>query len=310
MNLQDQLRKKVFVPSFFVQTVLVHLGALAALPFFSVKAFLFAFSAAAVFGYAMGIFHHMQLSHGSFDCHPILRRFGALLGTLTWRGPFAGPVKYAALHRIHHAYSDTELDPHSPETSLWHSFMGWFWRHSPLFLDYSAYSPLAKKVAEDRWLAWMDQNVNLLQFFWGLLCFGGAFGWSCFAGSALGEALSFGLQAVLFGVFVKTFLVIYLVNLVDVINHTVGYRNVETRDSSTNSFLMFALHLGGAVSWHNNHHARASYFSVKYRWWEFDLHLLMLRLLSVFGLVSNIKALSFVDGNRQPVLLAPSGRGA
>jgi fatty-acid desaturase len=188
--------------------------------------------------------------------------------------------------------------------------MGWFWRHSPFFLDYSAYSALAPKVAEDPWLAWMDRNVNLLQLFWGLACFLGAFGWSYFSGAALNECLGFGLKAVLFGVFVKTFLVIYLVNLVDVINHTVGYRNVDTRDGSTNSFLMFALHLGGAVSWHNNHHARASYFSVKYRWWEFDAHLQMLRVLAFFGLVSDIKALSFVNGKRRALVLAPSKRKA
>lgn len=87
----------------------------------------------------------------------------------------------------------------------------------------------------------------------------------------------------------KTILTFYLVNAVDVVNHTVGYRAYETTDQSTNSFIMAILHGGGAISWHNNHHAHMGYFTVKKNWWEFDLHHQLLRLLGLFGLVTDIK---------------------
>ena len=60
---------------------------------------------------------------------------------------------------------------------------------------------------------------------------------------------------------------------------------------STNSFLMAGIHLGGAISWHNNHHAHQEYFTVKKNWWEFDIHHIFLRLLQRFGLVWDIKIL-------------------
>jgi stearoyl-CoA desaturase (delta-9 desaturase) len=52
---------------------------------------------------------------------------------------------------------------------------------------------------------------------------------------------------------------------------------------------MGIVHLGGAISWHNNHHAHPAYFYVKRKWWEFDAHYMTLRILESLGAVSNIK---------------------
>ena len=111
--------------------------------------------------------------------------------------------------------------------------------------------------------------------------------------------LALGLEMVLYGVVVKTLIIVYAANLVDLINHTVGYRNYETGEHSTNSMIMGIVHLGGAISWHNNHHARPKYFSVKKQWWEFDAHRLMIQLFSLFGAVRNIQVL---DETKKPQL--------
>lgn len=103
-----------------------------------------------------------------------------------------------------------------------------------------------------------------------------------------------GLSYLTYGVFVKTFLVIWLINAVDVVNHTIGYSNYDAGDQSTNSFLMAILHGGGAISWHNNHHAHPSYFSVETKWWEFDLHLLYMRGLQKIGLIESINYLDLI----------------
>lgn len=298
MNLES-FSSKSFQGVYLIEAVVVHAGAVASLFFFTWKALLFAFGSAALFAYSMGIFHHMLLTHWSFDCHPALRRVGGLLGTLTWRGPFSGPVRYAAIHKVHHAFSDTAADPHSPREGLFHAMMGWFWWHSSRFRDFESYAPMVKRVSQDPWLSWMDRRVLGLQVLWGVVCFVG--GW------VFGD-LENGLRYLLFGVFVKTVIVLYAANAVDLINHTVGYRNFDTDDTSTNSLLMFALHLGGAISWHNNHHAHAGYFSVKSRWWEWDAHLLVLRFLSLFGWVSNIAVLDTVGGEKKVARLAPRSR--
>jgi fatty-acid desaturase len=143
-------------------------------------------------------------------------------------------------------------------------------------------------MANDSWYLFLDRNVNFLQSLWGMLCFavGGLVPW--LLGTTPAFSFENAVRYSIYGVFVRALLTLYLMNAVDLINHTVGYRAYETRDDSTNSFLMAFVHLGGAVSWHNNHHAHQQYFKVKKNWWEFDVHHLFLQGLSRFGWVWDI----------------------
>lgn len=270
---------QVFVPGMLIWTIVVHAIAFYTLIFaFDLKLFLIAFIMAMFTAYPMGIFHHMQLTHESFECKPWVTRVGALLGTLSWRGSFAPPLKYVAVHSVHHKFSDTEHDPHSPVNGLLHSFMGWFWQQFSGLYKFEEYQQyVADRWKNDAFLRFYDRYPNFLQFLLAALLL------------AIG-----GWKLVLYGIFVKTLIVLWAANTVDLINHTVGYRNYETKDHSTNSFFMAALHLGGAISWHNNHHAHPEYFSVRKKWWEFDAHYIFLRVLEKFGLVWNIRYLDQV----------------
>lgn len=298
MKLIEGHNRTVFHWSNFLQVALTHVVVIALAPWlFTWDALAFAFGAIVVFGYAMGIFHHMLLTHRSFACRPWLEKLGALMGTLTWRGPFAGPVRYVAMHRVHHAYSDTESDPHTPTKGIWHAWLAWFWNIPYGFAAPAQYDTYARDLLKQPFHVFLDRNVHLLQLSWAAVCFvlGSTTPW------ALGgqfDAVN-GARYMIYGVFVKSLLGWYLINAVDVINHTIGYRSYETDEGSTNSFLMLLLHGGGAVSWHNNHHAHMGYFMVRKNWWEFDLHYWFLRGLQVFGLVGNIKVR---DDYRNPVL--------
>src|SRR5262245_31208227 len=75
-------------------------------------------------------------------------RFFHVCTWLTQGSSFLSPRAYAILHRMHHAYSDTEKDPHSPHNSR--TLLG-------MQLDTLAvYTPLAQAkgepVAEKRFL--------------------------------------------------------------------------------------------------------------------------------------------------------------
>lgn len=274
INLVEGHNRKIFHGGYLLQVIVVHGLCLWCLLaqfdwFLAISSTLIALSMA----YAMGIFHHMQLTHNSFQSHRLVTYIGVLWGTLSWRGPFAPPLKYVAGHTVHHAYADTEFDPHTPTDGLFHAFMGWFWK-LPFGLykreHYLNYVP--KRLLDDNVLRWMDKNCNFIQFVWALLAF--ALGGWIYVGYFVG---------------VKTVVVLWGANAVDVINHTHGYRNFETADQSTNSFVMAAIHLGGAISWHNNHHAEPDYFTVKMNWWEIDAHYSFLKILEKLGLASNIK---------------------
>lgn len=284
MSNKSKLSERQFQPRYLVWILFLHTFCLIGL-FYSThyELLILSYGLAMLTAYSMGIFHHMYLSHKSFEASPWLKNLGVLFGTLTWRGPMAAPIRYAAMHRIHHRYSDKASDPHSPEHGILHALIGWNWFHSDVFQEKDAYFKLAPSwVRKDKFIVFCNNNVNLLQFGFAALLF--------LLGYAI-KGITLGLELVLYGVGIKTLIVVYAANLVDLINHTVGYRNFETGEHSTNSMIMGVVHLGGAISWHNNHHARPKYFSVKKQWWEFDAHRLMIQFFQLFGAVRNIQVL-------------------
>src|ERR1700756_4518416 len=59
-------------------------------------------------------FLHRYSSHKMFTMNKFWERFFYLFTFLTQGSSFLNPRAYAIMHRMHHAYSDTEKDPHSP----------------------------------------------------------------------------------------------------------------------------------------------------------------------------------------------------
>ncbi len=57
------------------------------------------------------VYCHRCLAHRAFRVHPVL---ASLLDTYFQATGGASPQTWAAIHRLHHRYADTPLDPHSP----------------------------------------------------------------------------------------------------------------------------------------------------------------------------------------------------
>src|ERR1043166_5218185 len=55
--------------------------------------------------------YHRGLAHGALRLHPVLRR--AVIAGGNWVTGL-DPKAWVVMHRLHHAYSDTPSDPHSP----------------------------------------------------------------------------------------------------------------------------------------------------------------------------------------------------
>jgi stearoyl-CoA desaturase (delta-9 desaturase) len=181
--------------------------------------------------------------------------------------------------------------------------MGWFWKMPRGLSEPALYETYAADLARDPWHRFLDRNVHLVQLAWGVFCFTLGTFWPCFWGGA--PSVFNGAGFVVYGVFLKTLECLYIGNVVDWLNHAPrlgGYRNYETGDRSANNGILAALHWGGAVCWHNNHHANPAYFTVKRRWWEFDAHYWVLTAASKIGLIWNIRVLN--DGKVE--VLAPA----
>jgi stearoyl-CoA desaturase (delta-9 desaturase) len=64
-------------------------------------------------------FLHRYGAHKMFTMNKFWEKFFYLFAWITQGSSYLNPRAYAILHRMHHAYSDTEKDPHTP-----HFFQG------------------------------------------------------------------------------------------------------------------------------------------------------------------------------------------
>ena len=69
--------------------------------------------------------------------------------------------------------------------------------------------------------------------------------------------------------------------------HVFGARPYKSKDHSRNNFLFGILALG--EGWHNNHHAFPNSARHGLKWWQFDLSWVVIRTMSLLGMVWNVK---------------------
>lgn len=79
------------------------------------------FVATTLFGLGNTVGYHRLLTHRGFVVPWWVRDFWTLLGA-THSG---SPLMWVGLHRLHHAKSDGEEDPHSPIRGFWYAHCGW-----------------------------------------------------------------------------------------------------------------------------------------------------------------------------------------
>src|SRR6187431_904809 len=64
--------------------------------------------------FAQTFFHHRYGAHKMFTMSPFWEKFFFIFTWVTQGSSYLNARAYAIMHRMHHAYSDTEKDPHSP----------------------------------------------------------------------------------------------------------------------------------------------------------------------------------------------------
>jgi stearoyl-CoA desaturase (delta-9 desaturase) len=186
---------------------------------------------------------HRYYSHKSFEFKSAaLKWVCTLVAILTGRG---SPLGWVYVHRLHHAYSDQDGDPHSPH-NLGFKLFGFrhIEDHSGKMKVFLVKELMTKEqLFINKWyfaiiLAWLVLlgciNISLIYFAWIL----------------------------------PVMLVQLSQNCFNYFAHMHGHRNFETKDTSTNNIWLWPFILGDA--WHNNHHANAARYETKVLWWEFD----------------------------------------
>jgi stearoyl-CoA desaturase (Delta-9 desaturase) len=170
---------------------------------------------------------------------------------------FLNPRAYAIIHRMHHAYSDTEKDPHSPHfiKDVW----GLMVQTKNIYLSYRNFKTEPEAQFVDRYPTWtFIDNIGDL---WITRLF--------FIAFYIGFYVMFANHWWLFLLLPIHFLMGPLHGaIVNWCGHKYGYSNFDNSDHSKNSIPLDFLMLGELFQ--NNHHMKPNDANFAKRWFEFD----------------------------------------
>ncbi len=223
---------------------------------------------AALYGvriFAIGAGYHRYFAHRAFRTS---RVFQFVLAFLAQTSAQRGVLWWAAHHRRHHKYSDTEQDVHSPILrSVFYAHVGWILvpRNEATDLE------TVRDLVQFPELVWLDRHpyfaAAILAFMTWLIA---------------------GLSGLVVGFCWSTVAVWHATFSINSLGHLVGRRRYVTGDHSRNNWLLALITMG--EGWHNNHHAYQASVRQGFRWWEYDVTYYLLRLLSWCGLVWDLHA--------------------
>ena len=245
-----------------------HVGAVAALFFFSWEALallIFLNWVSGSLGVGMG--YHRLLTHRGYKTPKFVEYFLTTCGTLALEG---GPIFWVAIHRIHHARSDKEGDPHSPRDGGWWSHMGWILGGQSRHHDTKVLARYVPDLAADPY----HRFISRFHYVPMILLAGVLY--------AVG-----GLPFVLWGIFLRVTVGLHSTWLVNSATHMWGKRRFTTADGSRNNWWVALLSFG--EGWHNNHHANPTAARHGLAWYEVDMNWYGIRTLQFLHLAKNVK---------------------
>jgi stearoyl-CoA desaturase (delta-9 desaturase) len=248
-------------------------------------------------------FLHRYGAHRQFTMTKGWERFFHALTWLVLGPSYLCPRAYAVMHRMHHAYSDTPKDPHSPVQQP--NLFVMMWRTK---LQYQAIKNREAAVDarfEGGYPEWkvFDETLS---------------GWS--ASIAWGTLYTFVYMAFATHWWLFLLLPVHWVlgpvhgAIVNYFGHKLGYRNYDGADNSKNTLFVDVLTMGELFQ--NNHHKWGQSPNFAVRWFEIDPGYQFVRLLGWLRIIDLTHAQvarwqpSHTKGRFEtkpaPVLLRPS----
>jgi stearoyl-CoA desaturase (Delta-9 desaturase) len=191
---------------------------------------------------------HRSLAHKSltFD-----RRLSFAFRWVIWLSTGMKPREWVAVHRKHHAHTDTPDDPHSPKVEGWGRVQflnaAMYRRHARDGVTVNKY---AKDLPADRW--------DKLVFDHALV------------GLGLGIAMLIVMFGPVCGLVASVIHAVFYLSISGAVNgigHTFGRRPDETSSATNSQWLAW---LSGGEGLHNNHHAKPTSATLALRKGEVD----------------------------------------
>lgn len=210
---------------------------------------------------------HRYAAHRAFSMSPYWERFFYIAAFITQGSSYVSPRVYAIMHRMHHAYTDTDKDPHSPANDR--NLFTMMWQVRKIVLDIfdnkmKIEPRVLKNLPDWRLLDKIGHSRGSRLLWIGVYI---AF-YIMFAPSAWWFLL-IPLHVMMLpvqGVIINWFA------------HKYGTVNFKMKNTSTNLFKVDLLMMGEA--YHNNHHKNPSAINFGFRWHELDPTYQIMRMLA------------------------------
>ena len=222
-------------------------------------------------------FHHRYAAHHMFSMSRFWEKFFFILSIIFQGSSYLSPYAYGIMHRMHHAFADTEKDPHSPKYDG--NLFKMMWRTKNVYTD--IYS--GKVEIEEKFKKGVPQ--------WTIV---DKIGDSWFV--RIGWALAYIAFYVAFATewWMFLFLPLHFVMgpahgaIINWFAHKYGYVNFKVSDTSKNLLPFDFLMLG--ESYHNNHHKNGSKPNFGHRWFELDPTYPVIKMFDLLGIIQLRKA--------------------
>ena len=215
----------------------------------------------------VGLGYHRLLTHRSFKAPKWLEYILTIFASMSLQNE---AYKWVATHRIHHAFTETEKDPHSTRPGFWWAQIGWIFKGTAQDHDEATLKKYVPDLLKDK-----GQQV-IAKFFYVPIIL------SAIIFFAIG-----GWGMVLWGVVVRTIFGWHTTWFVNSLAHLYGNRRFETTDDSTNNWFVAILTFG--EGWHNNHHAFPTSARHGLAWYEFDMNWIAIRIFERLGWAKQIR---------------------
>ncbi|CAN1235685.1 Palmitoyl-monogalactosyldiacylglycerol delta-7 desaturase, chloroplastic [Linum perenne] len=211
--------------------------------------------------------YHRNLSHKSFKFSPKWLEY--LFAYFAAHALQGDPLFWVSNHRFHHQYTDTERDPHSPNSGFWYSHISWIF-DSANIVEKCGKRTNVEDLKNQAFYRWLCRTYFFHPMALAVLLY------------TLG-----GFPYIVWGMGVRVVASHHFTWLVNSASHIWGTRSWNTNDLSKNNWWVGILAYG--EGWHNNHHAFQYSARQGLEWWQIDITWYIVKFLEANGLAYDVK---------------------
>lgn len=234
-------------------------------------------------------FLHRYAAHKAFTMSKGWEKVFYVLTFIFQGSNYLSAYAYGVMHRMHHAFADTEDDPHSPKYST--GFFDMMWKTKTFYGSIrSREAEIDPKFTQNvpDWKSFDDfASQGWVRFAWGALY---VLFYIAFAPSWIWFLLLpvHFLMSPIHGAIINWFA------------HKFGYITFKVKDTSRNLMPVDLFMMG--EGFHNNHHTHGNRANFAYKWYEIDPTYQMIKLFNLLGIIKlpkkSVTATAYLEGRK------------